>query len=112
MVKFRLNVTPKLAEDYGRRHKLHMVRAVRYIGKIYIFEASAKADYSLLETAIALTELDDVEYAEPNLVTTSMLFAINPAAFLVAQQWLYLPSYYSRTPRSRVHEKIVKRCRR
>lgn len=87
VVKFTSNVTQKLAEDYGRRHKLRMVRAIRYIGNAYLFEAQTKADYSLLQTAIALTELDDVEYAEPNSVTTSMLFAINPADFLVSQQW-------------------------
>lgn len=87
LAKFRSNVTPKLAEDYGRRHELRMVRAVRYIGNAYLFEASPKADYSLLQTAIELTELDDVEYAEPNSVTTSMLFAINPGDFLVTQQW-------------------------
>lgn len=87
LVKFQSNVTPKLAEDYGRRHKLRVVRAVRYIGNAYLFEAQNKADYSLLQTANALTELDDVEYAEPNSVTTSMLFAINPADFLVSQQW-------------------------
>ena len=87
LVKFQPNVTPKLAEGYGQRYNLRMVRAVRYIGNAYLFEARPKADYSLLQTAIDLTELEDVEYAEPNSVTTSMLFAINPADFLVTQQW-------------------------
>ncbi|MHC4459802.1 MAG: S8 family serine peptidase [Planctomycetota bacterium] len=87
LVKFRSRVTPKLAEDYGRRHNLRMMRAVRYIGNAYLFEAQPKADYSLLQTAAALAELDDVEYAEPNSVTTTMLYAINPADFLVSQQW-------------------------
>ncbi len=87
LVKFQSNVTPKLAEDYGRRHNLRLVRAVRYIGNAYLFETQPKADYSLLQIAIALTDLDEVEYAEPNSVTTSMHFAISPADFLVAQQW-------------------------
>lgn len=87
LVKFRPNVTQEMAEVYGRRHNLHMVRAVQYIGNAYLFEGAPKADYSLLNTAILLAELDDVEYAEPNSVTTSMLFTINPGDFLVAQQW-------------------------
>ncbi len=86
-VKFRPNVTSKLAEDYGQRHKLRMVRAVQYIGNAYLFEAQPKADYSLLLIAAALAKLEDVEYAEPNSVTTSMLFVVNPADFLVTQQW-------------------------
>ncbi len=87
LVKFRPNVTPKLAEEYGQKHKLRIVRAVRYIGNAYLFEAQPKADYSLLQTASALTELDDVVYTEPNSVTTSMSYAITPNDYLFDQQW-------------------------
>jgi hypothetical protein len=87
VVKFRSNVTEQQAREYARRNELRAVRQVRAAGNAYLFEGRQRADYSLLESAEALMALDDVVYAEPNAVHTSILYQVIPTDFLYPQQW-------------------------
>lgn len=87
VVKFQPNVTPEKARAYAEESGLRVVRQIRFAGNAYLLEGPSRTDYGLLDIANSLAKSDDVVYAEPNAVTTSMLYAVNPADFLVAQQW-------------------------
>lgn len=87
VVKFKAHVVREKVLAYARERGLRVVRQIRFAGNAYLLEGPQRGDYRLLEIANSLAESDDVIYAEPNTVTTSMLYAVNPADFLVAQQW-------------------------
>lgn len=87
VVKFRGNVTGRQASEFAARNGLQVIRQVRAAGNAYLLQGRLRADYALLEAAQTLTELDDVIYAEPNAVSTSILYQVVPADFLYAQQW-------------------------
>ncbi|HYJ78081.1 MAG TPA: S8 family serine peptidase, partial [Longimicrobiaceae bacterium] len=63
------------------------VRPIATAGNTFLLEGEPTPDYGLLDAANALAARDDVEYAEPNAVVTSMLYVVNPPDFLVPQQW-------------------------
>ncbi len=87
VVRFSPNVTGDQVHGIAKEYGFHVVRSVPVAGNGFLFEGEAKADYALLDAANALAARGDVDYAEPNAVTTSMLYAISPADLLAGQQW-------------------------
>lgn len=87
VVKFSANVTNEHVQRIAKEYGFRVVRPIAAAGNGFLFEGEPKAAYSLLDVANALAMQKEVDYAEPNAVTTSMLFQVNPTDFLVAQQW-------------------------
>jgi hypothetical protein len=90
IVRFTPGVTRERADAIAGEHGFRTVRPVRAAGNAFLLEGEPRHDYRLLDAANALAERDEVEYAEPNAVTTSMVYAVTPPDFLVALQW-HLP---------------------
>lgn len=87
VVRFASHVTRPEVERVARGLGLGVVRSVPAAGNGFLLAGPLRGDYGLLDAEAELAQLDDVVWVEPNSVTTSMLFAINPSDFLVGQQW-------------------------
>ena len=92
IVKFKAGVTPQRAERIVREHEFRVVRPIAAAANAYLIEGEPRLDYGLLDAANDLADADEVEYAEPNAVMTSILYAVEPKDFLFLQghQW-YVP---------------------
>jgi subtilisin family serine protease len=90
IVKFTAGVTPEQVEQIVNEHGFRVVRPVAASPDAFLIEGEPTLDYRLLAAANELAAKDGVEYVEPNAVMTSILFAVNPADFLVKKQW-HLP---------------------
>ncbi|HYO12946.1 MAG TPA: S8 family serine peptidase, partial [Thermoanaerobaculia bacterium] len=87
IVRFRAHVTEESVRGIARQHGLEILRAVPYSPNTYHFSSPGPASYELLAVADALARREDVEWAEPNLVTTAELDAVTPTDFLWNGVW-------------------------
>jgi len=87
IVKCQPSVTREKADKIASDMGLRVVRSIPALGNGYLLSGKLRSDLSLLDAAQKLNALDEVIYAEPNLVETSNFFAITPPDFLVPQQW-------------------------
>lgn len=86
VVKFKHTVADDQAPALLRRFGLTVVRAIPY-ANAFLARGADPADFDLLRTAERLVETGNVEYAEPNLVTTSEDDQVVPTDYQYPEQW-------------------------
>ncbi|MEM8961876.1 MAG: S8 family serine peptidase, partial [Acidobacteriota bacterium] len=87
IVRFAAHVTRDDAEQILGRLDLDVLRTVPYSANTFHVRWSRPGTYRLLDRAAELTAQDDIEWAEPNLVSTAELDAIVPTDFLWSGVW-------------------------
>jgi len=90
VVKFKSHVTIDDVPAIAKRFGLGVVRRFPQAGNAFLLRSAGPASYGILTTAARLVESGLVEYAEPDLIGTNVLDAINPTDFLYPMQW-HLP---------------------
>ena len=73
--------------DQVAEGRLEVLRAIPYIPHAYHVRRGGPATYDVLDTANRLAERDDVEWAEPNLVTSVELDQVVPSDYLWPGVW-------------------------
>jgi subtilisin family serine protease len=87
LVKFDDYVEEKEIKEIARKNKLKIKRKISALGNLWHFTTSEPASYEVLDIANRLAELENVIFAEPNLIHTVEEDAITPTDFLFPEQW-------------------------
>lgn len=87
MVKFEDWVDPDEVRAITSAHGLRIKRRIGAVGNLYHLTTGEPATYGVLSTIKGLAERDDVEFAEPNLLSTVEEDAITPTDYLFPEQW-------------------------
>jgi subtilisin family serine protease len=87
LVKFDDYVEDKEIREIARKNKLKIKRKISALGNLYHFTTNEQASYEVIAIANALAELENVIFAEPNLIHTVEEDAITPTDFLFPEQW-------------------------
>jgi hypothetical protein len=87
LIRFKVHVTVEEVRELATELGLEILRAVSYSPNTFHLASPEPPSYDLLEVAARLAERDDVEWAEPNLVTTEEPDAINPSDYLWPGVW-------------------------
>jgi hypothetical protein len=87
VVKFTDEVSEERAHHILEGAGLEVMRQIPYVGNAYQVCRPGPASYALLDTASNLDDLDEVEWAEPNLAGTYELDAVTPDDFLWNGLW-------------------------
>ncbi len=85
VVKFKADVSKEQVPIFAKRFNLEIIRGIPYSGNAFQVRTDLSASYAVLEICEAIVRTGQVEYAEPNLVTTVVLDFI-PNDFLYNQQ--------------------------
>src|SRR5574341_322894 len=85
IVKFKSNVPIDQIPSFAKRFGLEVVRTIPYAGNAFQLRGKLSASYDMLGICDAIVKTGEVEYAEPDLVTTVVLDFI-PNDFLFGQQ--------------------------
>ncbi|HSK17690.1 MAG TPA: S8 family serine peptidase [Longimicrobiales bacterium] len=87
IVRFQSQVAEDEVRKLAAEYQLEILRSVPYSPNTWHFRAREAQGYRLLDTAARLADLEEVDWAEPNLVTTVELDAIVPTDFLWNGVW-------------------------
>ncbi|MEL7427071.1 MAG: S8 family serine peptidase [Bacteroidota bacterium] len=87
MVKFEDFVSEEEVEKIAKQFKLKIKRKISVLGNLYHFTTGQTATYEVLDLSNQIAELEDVIFAEPNLIHTVEDDAIAPTSFLFPEQW-------------------------
>jgi hypothetical protein len=87
IARFVTRVKPIEVDRIIKKFSLQVVRRIPYVPNGYLLRSLKGASLNSLELVNDLAKSDLVEYVEPNLVQSTVDFAINPTDFLYAQQW-------------------------
>ena len=87
LVMFADWVDEKAAAKIAKEHKLSVKHKMASLGNLYRLSTDAPASYDLLKTIDELAKRDDVEFAEPNLVSTAEEDGFTPSDYLYPEQW-------------------------
>jgi len=87
IARFKGNVSQAEIEAIARKMGLRTLRIIPYAGNAYHFKVTQGNDYFVLGICHALVQTGKVEYAEPNVLSTSEDDAITPNNFLYPEQW-------------------------
>lgn len=84
---FDTHVARAEAEQITAGLGLRIRRRISAVGNLYHLSTDDAPSYDVLVTVNPLAERDDVDFAEPNLLTTAEEDAITPTDFLFPEQW-------------------------
>jgi subtilisin family serine protease len=87
VARFEPHVTEVEVRKVAAEFRLEVLRPVSYSPNTWHFRAADATGYRLLDLAARLAELDLVDWAEPNLVTTVELDTVVPTDFLWNGVW-------------------------
>lgn len=87
ILRFKLNVSEDKVKSRLAEMGLSLLRRIPYIENAYHVAATGPATYEMLDIAERLAEWDDVDWVEPNLVTTVELDQVIPNDFLWPGVW-------------------------
>ena len=87
VVKFKAHIAIEEVPTIAKRYKLDIIRTIPYAGNSFLLRTGIQASYDLLKTCAEIVKSGIVEYAEPNLIITSVDDQVNPTDFLYVQQW-------------------------
>lgn len=87
VVKFETFVTEDQVRRLAEEFRLEILRVIPYSPNTWHVRARSAPGYRLLDLAARLADLDFVDWAEPNLVTTAELDQLVPTDFLWPAVW-------------------------
>ena len=87
VVAFRPYVPRERVSELAKESGLDILRSVPYAGNAWHLKAPGPADFALLDLVNKLNDSGEVEWAEPNLVTSAETDAIVPTDFLWPGLW-------------------------
>lgn len=87
VVCFRPHITETEARTIAREYGFAVLRDIPYSANTYHLRSSEPGTLELLDTLAKLASLEEVEWAEPNVVATPELDAVNPPDFLAPGLW-------------------------
>ncbi len=87
VIRFKAHVSEDTVQAMARDLNLEILRAVPYSPNTFHLRSPEPGTYDLLDVEANLAGLDDVEWAEPNMVTTAELDTVNPPDFLWSGVW-------------------------
>jgi hypothetical protein len=87
VARFEPHVTEEQVRRVAAEFGLEVLRPVSYSPNTWHFRAADAPGYRLLDLAARLAELDLVDWAEPNLVTTAEVDAVVPTDYLWNGAW-------------------------
>lgn len=87
LARFDEHVTRDEVEQVTGGLGLRIRRRMSALGNLYHLTTDDTPSYDVLETINLLAERDDVEFAEPNLLTSVEEDAISPTDYLFPEQW-------------------------
>lgn len=86
VIKFKAHIVKDEVLNIAKRYELDVVRTIPYAGNAFLLRTT-QASYDILKTCAEIVKSGIVEYAEPNLIITTVDDQVNPTDFLYAQQW-------------------------
>lgn len=87
IVKFKPEITEEEIHRIVKRSNLDIVRKIPYSSNAFLLQTPSQASYDLLKLCDGIVKTGNVEYAEPNLVTTVVDLQVQPNDFLFPEQW-------------------------
>ncbi|MGH9890597.1 MAG: S8 family serine peptidase [bacterium] len=87
IVRFRLGIPEEKVRERFAEVGVNLLRRVRYMENAYHGAAAGPATYEVLDQIARIAEWEDVDWAEPNLVTTVELDQVIPTDFLWPGVW-------------------------
>ncbi len=87
IVRFRLDVPEEKVRERFAEVGVNLLRRIRYIENAYHGAAAGPATYEVLDQIARIAKWEDVDWAEPNLVTTVELDQAIPTDFLWPGVW-------------------------
>lgn len=87
VARFLAHVDEEAVRRIAERFGLEILRAIPYSPNTYHLRWRGAATYGLLGLLEELQSLDEVDWAEPNLVTTAELDAVTPTDYLWPGVW-------------------------
>ncbi len=85
VIKYKQQFSREAVNEMVRPYNLEVIRQLPYADNAFVLRANVPASYGLLDAVNELAQNKQVEYAEPNLVSTPMLDFV-PNDFLFASQ--------------------------
>ncbi|MGH9866956.1 MAG: S8 family serine peptidase [Candidatus Polarisedimenticolia bacterium] len=86
VIKLRAGLKAEEARSLASRFGLEVVRELSLPEGGYLLKSRDRASYELLEKAARIQETGSVEFAEPNMVTTTLDLQVVPGDYLYPQQ--------------------------
>jgi Subtilase family len=87
VAKFGAEVPSERVEALAAESGLQIKRTIPYAGNAFLLRFGGPATYEILDACAQLAASDQVEWAEPNLVITTVDAGVPPTDFLYPQQW-------------------------